>query len=170
MHRTTWKGGIPAAFINRTRSCYSGMMERLRKAQPFIIAALSFSAAILLLYLTPLRYLLVEPVIEDVSAGEIYGLMQAEPDRYLFIDVRPRDVYEKKHAAGSINIELHRLYFERERLPKRGKEIVLICSGGVASGVAYGYLEHYGFLNLKRVDGGIESWEEAGLPLAPGSR
>jgi len=42
---------------------------------------------------------------------------------------------------------------------------VLICSGGRASGVAYGYLEHYGFLNLRRINGGIENWLAEGLPV-----
>ncbi|TAJ16025.1 MAG: rhodanese-like domain-containing protein, partial [Dehalococcoidia bacterium] len=62
---------------------------------------------------------------------------------------------------------LHTLYQERFALPRNesGKTIVLICSGGSASGVGYGYLQHYGFRNILRVEGGIENWQAKGLPV-----
>ncbi len=118
------------------------------------------------IYLTPLKHLnLVEPKIDDISPTAFHDAYTKNPDDYIFIDVRPENTYNNLHAEGSINIPIHLLYDERRVLPKRGKTIVLICSGGRASGVAYGYLEHYGFLNLKRIDGGIENWQLQGLPV-----
>jgi rhodanese-related sulfurtransferase len=122
--------------------------------------------ATLAIYLSPLKHLnLVEPTIHDVDPREFYTAYQANPEQYLFIDVRPNAGYNKIHAVDSTNIELHQMYNERHNLPKTGKTIVLICSGGIASGVAYGYLEHYGFLNLQRVQGGIENWIAEDLPV-----
>lgn len=127
-----------------------------------IIAALIF-------YLTPLKNLnLIEPKIKDIAPSSFYEKYKKNPNDYIFIDVRPAEVYRKSHAEGSINIPLHTFYTERKYLPKRGQTIVLICSGGSASGVAYGYLEHYGFLNLRRIEGGIENWEKSGLPVVKG--
>lgn len=132
----------------------------------FIFTAAGVLIAILLIYLTPLKNLnLIEPKIQDISPAEFYEDFSQRSEKYVFIDVRPQSSYLAEHAKGSINIPLHLLYFERRNLPKRGKTIVLICSGGVASGVAYGYLEHYGFLNLRRIDGGIGAWKAAGLPV-----
>ena len=119
------------------------------------------------IYLTPLKNLnVIAPRIKDVAPQAFYEEYKKNPDRFVFVDVRPAEVYNRGHAEGSINIPLHQLYTERRYLPKSGREIVLICSGGSASGVAYGYLEHYGFLNLRRIEGGIEAWEAAGLPTA----
>lgn len=129
----------------------------------FVCSALAVS---FLIYLTPLKHLnLIEPKIKDVKAEQIYQEIKKEPEKYLFIDVRPKNVYDRLHAEGAINIPLQNLYNDRFQLPKKGKTIVLICSGGIASGVGYHYLEHHGFLNLLRVEGGIEAWQESGLPL-----
>ncbi len=118
-----------------------------------------------LVYFTPLKYVqLVEPKIIDMPAGEVRDIMLANPDQYDFIDVRDVASYTALHAEGSRHIPLHKMYFERHNLSK-DKTTVLICSGGVASGVAYMYLQHFGFRNLIRVDGGIESWQLANLPI-----
>ncbi len=134
-----------------------------------LLCALVLTAFILgatAVYLSPLKYnQLIEPKIRDVKAQEIYEEMKKNPAKYDFIDVRGAAQYADLHAEGSRNVPLHTMYFEREKLPKGGKKLVLICSGGVASGVAYMYLEHFGFRNVVRVDGGIESWQLAGLPI-----
>lgn len=121
----------------------------------------------LLVYVTPIKYTqLIEPKIKDIKAEEFYQDYIKNTDKYIFMDVRGLDAYNNIHAEGSINQPLHTLYNERHNLPRNtDKEIVLICSGGVASGVAYSYLEHYGFRNIHRIDGGIESWVAASLPV-----
>lgn len=139
------------------------MQNILTKYAPIGIAVL---VTIFAIYLTPLKHLnLVEPKIDDIDPTAFQDAYAKNPDDYIFIDVRPEGAYNQFRAAGSINIPLHVLYDARHVLPKRGKTIVLICSGGRASGVAYSYLEHYGFLNLKRIDGGIENWQLEGLPV-----
>lgn len=130
-----------------------------------IALALTFVGGMALVYFTPLKYSqLIEPKINDVDARVIAPDIAAHPENYEFIDVRPAIDFDNLHAVGSKNIPLYRMYFERHTLPKKGKTIVLVCSGGVASGVAYMYLEHFGFRNLLRIDGGIEAWQAAGLP------
>lgn len=138
-------------------------MNFAKKILPFAITVL---VTVLVIYLTPLKNLnIIEPRINDIDPQEFYTDYSKNPDKYIFIDVRPKFVYDNEHAKGSINIELQNMYNERYNLPKHGKEIVLICTQGKASGVAYGYLEHYGFLNLTRIAGGIERWKAEGLPV-----
>jgi rhodanese-related sulfurtransferase len=120
-----------------------------------------------LIYVTPLKYAqLIEPQIQDIPAEQFYQEYVQNKDKYIFLDVRGPEPYNNIHAEGALNQPLHTLYNERKNLPRNTeKEIILICSGGIASGVAYSYLEHYGFRNIKRIDGGIEAWIEAGLPV-----
>jgi rhodanese-related sulfurtransferase len=119
-----------------------------------------------LIYLTPLKWVnLVEPHINDIEPAEFYAKYKGNEDQYVFIDVRSQDAYDRVHAAGSALMPLHTLYDERHNLPLSGKKIVLICSGGRASGVGYSYLEHYGFFNIERIAGGIEAWQLANLPV-----
>src|SRR5689334_9180617 len=104
-------------------------------------AALIFFASAALFYLTPLKNLnIIEPQIKDIAPGDFYKMYEKDPEKFIFIDVRPAAVYAEKHAAGSINIPIQNFYDERKNLPKSGKKIVLICSGGRASGVTYMYL------------------------------
>jgi rhodanese-related sulfurtransferase len=128
------------------------------------VVASALTAA--LIYLTPLKWIaVIEPSIHDVDARAFSSELSADPEKYVFIDVRPEAAYTAKHAAGSVSMPLHTLYDTRHTLPRTGKEIVLICSGGRASGVGYSYLQHYGFSNIRRIEGGIEQWEAAGLPI-----
>ncbi len=131
-----------------------------------VLAAVLVTA--LAIYLTPLKHVaLIEPTINDIDAVEFQAALKADPDRYIFLDVRPAEAYNKQHAEGSVSAPVHTLFDLRHTLPKHGKEIVLICSGGRASGVGYGYLEHFGFFNIARIEGGIEAWLTAGLPTVP---
>lgn len=130
--------------------------------------ALVIIAASIFFLVPAVRYSdIVEPDIVDIDPVSFSSLYEKNPDGYVFLDVRPLDAYQKLHASGSKNQPLHTLYHERKNLPKnvKGKEIVLICSGGVASGVAYSYLQHYGFRNIVRIGGGIENWQLSGLPV-----
>jgi|SRR3989338_7995149 len=131
-----------------------------------LIVVSTILVTLAIFYLTPLRYVaFIEPTIHDIAPAEFYAMWQKNPDAYVFIDVRSREAYDRLHASGSTLMPLHTLYNERHNLPKHGKTIVLICSGGIASGVGYSYLEHYGFRNIKRIQGGIEMWQTAGLPI-----
>ena len=119
-----------------------------------------------IIYLTPLKWLnVIEPGIRDIDPSEFYADFKRNPAGYEFIDVRPEGAFQNSHAVGSRNVPLHLMYDERHVLPKSGKKIILICSGGRASGVAYSYLEHFGFLNIYRIEGGIENWILQGLPV-----
>lgn len=134
--------------------------------EKIILVVVAVLATALVIYITPLKHLnLIEPRINSVNPRIFYDDYVKNPGSYIFIDVRPDNAYNNIHAVGAINVPLHILYDERHVLPKHGKTIVLICSGDRASRVGYGYLEHYGFLNLIQIEGGIENWQLEGLPI-----
>ncbi|MEK7627862.1 MAG: rhodanese-like domain-containing protein [Patescibacteria group bacterium] len=139
----------------------------MKDIQTYTVISLATAVVLIaLIYLTPLKHInLIEPTIDDINPQEFHAMFVANPDNYIFIDVRPENAYTAAHALGSESMPLHTLFDTRHLLPKTGKTIVLICSGGRASGVGYSYLEHYGFFNIKRIDGGIERWISMGLPV-----
>jgi len=119
-----------------------------------------------IIFFTPLRYtILVEPKIKDADPEKIYMDMTQNPDNYLFIDVRTAADYKKLHAKGSINIPIAQFYDKWREFPRTGKEIVLICGGGRLSGVAFFFLQHFGFTNIVHVPGGIDNWVLKNLPV-----
>jgi rhodanese-related sulfurtransferase len=117
--------------------------------------------------LTPLRHApLITPTIDDIDPAIFYEKYKENPNQYIFIDVRGEDAFARVSAEGSANMPLHTLYDEWRNLPRNSsKTVVLICSGGRASGVGYHYLEHHGFYNIQRIENGIEGWQAAGLPI-----
>jgi rhodanese-related sulfurtransferase len=72
--------------------------------------------------------------------------------------------YRAKHIPGSLN-----LYTLEEALKlfDQDDEIVVYCSNEAchASFVAYHFLLHHGFKNVRRYVGGLQEWEDAGYPL-----
>lgn len=122
--------------------------------------------SVLLIFATPIRYTaLIEPSVHDIDPKEIHAEMTSSPDDYFFIDVRTPADYKKMHAENSANIPIAQFYDKWREFPRSGKEIVLICGGGRLSGVAFFFLQHFGFTNIVRVSGGIENWAAEGLPV-----
>ncbi len=116
----------------------------------------------------------INPNINDIDPNFAHKNITTDPKKYVFIDVRSEYEYKQAHAEGSINLPIHYLYDDTHGLknekgipiPKNTDQtIYLICSGGRLAGVAYGYLEHYGFRNIQRIEGGIKHWNEEGLPI-----
>lgn len=144
------------------------MMPRSLKVPLLIFFVIGvFLAGVFAVLLTPLKHVtLLTPTIYDVQAMDFYERYKSNPEKYIFIDVRPVEAYNRVHAEHSISMPLHTLYDEWRNLPKNtDKTIVLICNGGRSAGVGYHYLEHMGFFNLERIEGGIEQWQLDGLPV-----
>ena len=118
------------------------------------------------IYATPLRYtsLIPAPAIVDQDPKAFFAEYTKNPEHYIFLDVRDKAEYDAVHAKGAISMPLATLYDQRHFLPMNGKEIVLICAVGKSSGVAYSYLQHFGFTNIRRILGGTENWIAEGLP------
>ena len=129
-----------------------------------IVAAIVVT--VLTVYLTPLKHLnIIDPVSNDVDPAVFYADYKVHPENYMFIDVRSPNIYDAAHARGASNMPIENMIDEHFALPKTGKKIALICTSGRLAGIAYGYLENWGFLNLIRIKGGLENWALEGLPV-----
>jgi rhodanese-related sulfurtransferase len=83
------------------------------------------------------------------------------------VDVREPYEHEAGRIAGSLHIELQRLPEEAASLD-RERPIVFYCRSGSRSALAADAFVASGF-DARNLDGGLEAWVGAGLPIEPSS-
>lgn len=90
---------------------------------------------------------------ETISPNEMIGYMGKKGT--LIIDIREKDVFEKEHILGAINIPYEEL---REKIGQcsRYKNIILYCERGNISLLMARQLEKEG-ISVKTLYGGIHS-------------
>jgi len=72
--------------------------------------------------------------------------------------------YQAKHIPGSIQVDSAA---KAKELLSKEDEIIIYCASPscAASPTAYHLLTTNGYKNVRRYAGGIEEWENAGLPI-----
>ena len=84
----------------------------------------------------------------------------------IVLDVRSAGEYYGGHIDGAINIDVEGMTFDGDiaKLDK-GKTYAVYCHSGRRSGIAVGKMSDAGFTSLFNLDGGVQVWQSAGLPL-----
>ena len=82
------------------------------------------------------------------------------------LDVRTAGEYYTGHIKGAINIDVEGMTFDGDiaQLDKN-KTYAVYCHSGRRSGIAVGKMADAGFTKLFNLDGGVQAWQAAGLPL-----
>ena len=100
-----------------------------------------------------------------ITQAQLVAAMEAgEAPRIL--DVRSEREFSEGHIEGAINVPF-------DELPQRAAEIgaatdapiVVYCRTGRRAGIAEAALTEAGYTNLMDLEGHIEAWKGAGLPL-----
>ena len=87
------------------------------------------------------------------------------------VDVREHDEYVAGHLPESRHIPAGRLEERAGELDKlKDTPLILICQTGARSTGACKQLAKLGFSKVHNLDGGINAWRAAGLPLKKGSK
>jgi len=89
---------------------------------------------------------------------------------FVFLNVLPREAYEKEHIPGSENIPYDSDDLEEQAEQKadsKDAEIIVYCADEEcqASNKAAKRLEEEGFTNVKDFEGGMEEWKSAGYDV-----
>lgn len=88
----------------------------------------------------------------------------------VLVDVREEHEVAVGHIKGSVLIPLKTLPESLAKLEKyRKKPVVVVCAAGQRSAAGCRALSKAGFENVCQLEGGIQGWEKAGLPLVRGS-
>lgn len=143
------------------------ILNNFQKHSILFFAVLFFFVGLLVaLTFDQVRYTkYVEPEMVEMDPRVAYQEMLANPDEYLFFDVRTLGEYTNLHASSSENVPIQQLYDKWKTLPRSDKKIYLICTSGKLAAVAYGYLQLHGFTNLIHVTGGIQNWSNLNVPV-----
>ena len=87
----------------------------------------------------------------------------------LVVDVRAVADFEKGHVPGAKQVALTEAKPEHKLLAAaKSRPVVLVCKSGQSAEGAARALRKAGFERVFVLDGGIDGWQQAGLPLAKG--
>lgn len=87
----------------------------------------------------------------------------------LVIDLSPSNDYLKGHIAGSRSVQMGQFDPESKLLaPAKHLPVVLTCRNGQTSAQAARRLKKAGFEQVYWLEGGVQAWQQADLPLARG--
>lgn len=98
-----------------------------------------------------------------ISPAEAASWIKEKKDLQL-IDVRTPPEYADGHLANAKLIPLQELEGRWAEIDK-GKPILLYCRSGHRSGNALKILHDKGYAQAKHMEGGINAWKAAGLPV-----
>lgn len=106
--------------------------------------------------------------------GRLSGIKQVSPQEAVMLfnhqdavvlDVREQSEWADGHIAQAKHIPLGKLKDRLKELDKyKDRPIVAVCRSGNRSGHACGQLKKAGFENVHNLSGGMQAWEQAGLP------
>jgi rhodanese-related sulfurtransferase len=84
----------------------------------------------------------------------------------VLLDVRTAEEFNEARVPGSVNVDFYAADFASQ-LDTLAKDVpyVVYCRSGNRSSQTMNIMRDLGFLEVWDVDGGIISWNEAGLPL-----
>ena len=82
----------------------------------------------------------------------------------VLIDVREKSEYDEVHIPGSVLIPLGELPARLAEVPE-DRDVYVHCRMGGRSARAVDYLRTFGRPNAFNVTGGIDAWQDAGLPV-----
>jgi hydroxyacylglutathione hydrolase len=83
----------------------------------------------------------------------------------LIVDVRTPSEWQAGHIAGAQHIELNELEKSLQQLSKQ-QTLAFVCRSGIRASLAASLLEKHGYPSVLNVRGGMQAWQQAGLPLA----
>ncbi len=105
--------------------------------------------------------------IRRIGPSLLVGLMNRE--NALVVDLRTPVEFEKGHIAGAKNVQLTQFDPENKQLaPAKALPVVLVCQSGQTAHGAASRLRKAGFTHVSVLDGGIQAWRGADLPLVKG--
>lgn len=90
-------------------------------------------------------------------------------DNALVVDLSATNDYLGGHIAGSRSVQIAQFDPESKLLASaKALPVVMVCRNGQASADAAKRLKKAGFTQVHWLDGGVQAWQQADLPLVKG--
>ena len=104
-----------------------------------------------------------------MAMEQLKARIEAGDNDLIVLDVRERDEYRAGHIPGAQLLPRGQLELRVNKdLPDPTRRIVTCCELGRISTLAAATLRQMGFQRAAALDGGMQSWREAGYPTRPG--
>ena len=105
----------------------------------------------------------------EVLNGSSGTLLQVSPQiahdaGYHLLDVRGEEEYETRHIPGAQHIPMGNILDQISSLPRNGV-IAVYCASGLRAQVVASLLKAQGLTQVVNIEGGLDAWREAGLPV-----
>lgn len=108
-------------------------------------------------------------LVPFMSLAQLHQRLQQGDTDLVVLDVREREQYEAGHIAGAQLLPRGQLELRvNQDLPDPTRRIVTCCELGRISTLAAATLRQMGFQRVVALDGGMQSWREAGYPVRSG--
>jgi glyoxylase-like metal-dependent hydrolase (beta-lactamase superfamily II)/rhodanese-related sulfurtransferase len=114
-----------------------------------------------------LRHNLGESDAATITAQELHALRR-QGSGPLLLDVRSPIEFESERIEGALNVPLDALEIRVDEIPESA-EVVVVCRTGVRATIAAESLARAG-RRARVLDGGVQGWRRAHLPLREGRK
>ncbi|WP_025870377.1 rhodanese-like domain-containing protein [Methylobacillus glycogenes] len=85
------------------------------------------------------------------------------------VDIRDQAEFAAGHITDARHIPLADIEKRAAELTKfKTKPVLVVCQSGVRSAKAVAQLSKLGFEQVKQINGGLQAWQEAKLPVVKG--
>ncbi len=107
------------------------------------------------------------PPIPTIDVAEADRRLREGADQSILLDVREVDEFVAVRAPGAVLVPTSAFMTRVGELPA-DRPLLVVCHLGSRSAAVAGYLIRAGRTNVVNVAGGMEAWEQAGLPVRRG--
>lgn len=103
--------------------------------------------------------------IKAISPQQLTQLVNREDG--IVVDIRNKAEYEKGHIAGALHLAMDKIQKKDFAVleNKQSNPIIMVCNAGMSSGGASSTLFKSGFTNVSLLQGGMNTWIGASLPV-----
>ena len=99
---------------------------------------------------------------------DVIGAAKLIQEKKVFVlDVREPSEYAAGHIEGSVLVPLGQVEARFQELIKRKDQpMLVVCGSGGRSAKAIEILSKHGFSQMRNIQGGMNAWRKASLPVA----
>ena len=105
--------------------------------------------------------------LQSIDVAEAERRLRADPERPVLLDVRESNEFVAVRVPGAMLLPTSAFVARIAELPS-DRPLFVICRTGVRSAAVTGYLARTGRGGVFNVTGGMDAWEQAGLPVRRG--
>jgi rhodanese-related sulfurtransferase len=108
------------------------------------------------------------PPIPTIDVTEAERRLREDPEGPILLDVREANEFSEVRAPGAVLVPTSAFMTRVGELPA-DRPLMVVCHMGGRSAAVAGYLIRAGRTDVVNVAGGMEAWEQAGLPVRRGA-